>query len=194
MLLNYQRRISEFECALSSGSPKATVFLHQVTLALHEAYIRFSDLDLVRNTQLYISKDVCKAAAWSVLYAIESLRGNTSAVPTYIFAKPVHCLILVCKLFRFLKLAQYEWAHSYAEKVDVVMSSFVERGSILAECFCGKAAHVLRWCKEADIAITDSPQQAIQWFIETREMEEAQLNMDVEFQKFLEYFSRIFTG
>lgn len=186
LLRHFQRRISDLDAALGSGSANAIVALNQVTLAMHESFIRFSDLNIYHNTQLFISKEICKTTAYSTLYAIESLPGNPSTIPTLIFAKPIYCLITVCKLLRFLKIDEDDWARVYAEKYDHMMASFGERGSIPAQNLFGKAGLVLRWWKEAEIAMTDSPIQVMQWSLKRTATEKADFNMDAEFRNFIE--------
>lgn len=187
LLHNFQRRISTFGTALESGSPRATVAINQVTLALHTSFIGCADLGMLRSSQLFISKDICKTTAFSTLYAVEFLPGNAMTTPTYILAKPLHSLISVCKIFRYLKITEEEWAQQYADKYNSIMAAFEQRGSTVARHFRGIADLVLRWWKEAEITMNDSPIQVLKWHMKISELEKVEQDMDIEFRNFIEY-------
>lgn len=140
-----------------------------------------------QSTQVLISDSLCKDLAIKLLQQVESLNGELYIYPSYFYLKPLHALIVICKIYRFLKNPDDGWANMYAERIDAVMAAHARRGNTLGQHMSGKAALIMRWWQEAtDSKMEDSTFQVMQWADKRKEVEKIELESDFDFQTFAE--------
>ena len=187
---SFQTRILNLQSEFgTSPHPSAQIGISSLMLSLHEAHIRNTEVT-PDNTDLVISKELCKNAATSILYTTEQLPGDVLGYPSFFLVKPLQCLVQLCKIFRHFN-EDDGFAQNYAQRTDQALMQLNIRGSGLAQHLRGKPQMIMRWFKEAEvISSEDAAPQVIQWN-NNRRLKSGDVDgstSDIDFQTFVDMF------
>ncbi|CCG83637.1 C6 zinc finger domain protein [Taphrina deformans PYCC 5710] len=151
VLRSFSDRVDRTEASFGSivqDEPRMAIGFASLRLSLHETYLRSTKTNDPTNTQVVISKEICMEVAERVLKLVESLHVDRG-YPSYLYVKPLHALLVVCKMTRYTKGVDDSWAQNYATRVDAVLSTQGLRGQGLARLVGGKAGAIVRWWKSS---------------------------------------------
>ena len=145
---NLQRVALLEEACSATPHPVLKNGINAMIISLHETFTRKAERTIENAAQIQMSVAEVKRAAIGSTNVIESLTGPPIGVPTFFLFKPLHTILICCKVFRNANIDEDAWALEYADRVEQSLLRISRKGSVMAATAFAKPGEIIRYFRE----------------------------------------------